>query len=1215
MLRTLLPLYTPSTATIDALLQAKIPYPVTTQSTRFAWEGFHPVMTLSEVAIKQSLHIKQIKLVLSIKHLLFGRLQLADVIIDGAHIGIEISDNNVASLRAMPELSFDLNKTSHNRIPVERLHITNAEVDLIKGQQHYSLHQVRANVKLANQLKIRAHAQIQGRTGAVVDLSVKSSLFGKAPLKAYVHWVGGELALLYPSAKIEGQANIKTWLSLQAGNTQVTIDAKLNDLQWTTPQGKVLTYDKLGGLFHIKQQNAEWQISGYQAFWNESQHIDFHAHSEACQTETCWHLQAKNLPLKPLHDVVNLFSQNFAVYETKGEFSYLDMALQVGEKIQPLHAEIVFKDIGLFKPAHGGIAGVTGALIYRDQQGSLLLESERFNLHQAEWFSQVIPLTDVSALLHWRTQQEQLYLAASSIHAKLGETPITGSIAVEFTEGLKKSPHVETQWEIGSLKTQDFLNLLPKTMDIDLLEWLNKAIIGGDLEHTSMVMRGKLSAFPFDQHDGIFEVYSQLQHVGLDYTPGWPALNDLKANLLFRNRALYINAEHGFIEGGELLKAEAIIPDLLSPLPVLRIDTQLKSALENGQQIIQKSPLKETLGKELAPLALQGPMALALGLEVPLGEQANEEVKVRGIITLREGVVRVPDWQLEIPHLAGEVTFTENSVKAEQLTGYLFESPADFRISSMLMTEEPGLRVMASGQLVADRLLNWLNVPDFKQVTGDTDYQAELIITTQQLAKQVNLMVHSTLAGLKLELPVPLAKEANEAKLSECKIHFDTNDLIRIAFKYGDNLNVAYSLLHQNNEWRSMGGHIHLGEKRLAKYREDSILLIDGDIAELEVGKWQDFAKHSGIGAAKTGKSPLEPLVELNIAHLKMLGEDFTNARVEAQFENALQRWNIAFDGATLKGHMILPQADSQDIQIDLQKLTLSGNSEVSSFWENQEQTSMTQPIEIKIAELHIDKKALTQVQARFVPSESGYHFNNVKANIKNTTIELTGEWNYLQDKKVTTKGKIITQNIGEALLALGKEGTLKGANGTVDFSLEWEGTPAKIDYATLGGQAALSLRQGYVQGVNPGIGRILSLLNLDNVKRRLKLDFGDVMKSGFAFDELDAKLQFGKGKVSSNKIMLNGPSAKIEAFGQADLLSQGLSGEMVVMPDVTGSLPVAAAIAAGNPAIGAAVWVVDRMFGHKIQEINRFRYQILGSWQAPQVKEIPIISPLSSRG
>ena len=98
-------------------------------------------------------------------------------------------------------------------------------------------------------------------------------------------------------------------------------------------------------------------------------------------------------------------------------------------------------------------------------------------------------------------------------------------------------------------------------------------------------------------------------------------------------------------------------------------------------------------------------------------------------------------------------------------------------------------------------------------------------------------------------------------------------------------------------------------------------------------------------------------------------------------------------------------------------------------------------------------------------------------------------------------------------------------------------------------------------------------------------------------FDELTGKLQFGKGKISTNKIEVDAPSANIILYGQADTLHKTLDGEMIVMPNVTGSLPVAVAIAAGNPAVGAAVWVVDKILGKKLQKIHRYRYHVGGSW------------------
>lgn len=1222
LLRTLLPLYSPTQEEFNTLLQAKLPYPVTTKTVALTWEGFHPVMALSDVTIRQSpdasefIHADKLKLVLSIKHLFVGRVQLSDLIVDGAKLSIDYRENDRVSLVEIPDLYVDLNDPGSN-IPIDRLHITHSQIQLQHAQQSVTLTDVAIDADLKTQLKVHIHAKVQGNTGATLDANLETSLLKPSAIKAYVHWVGDELQTMMtlqpvnlPFAGIKGHFDVQTWIHWQPNHLQVTANMSLSDVEVMTHQKQKVVIPQLSGLFDIKHQNGDWRISLEQGSAENTKEIAFALYNEPCQDGQCWQFKGRHLPLKPFHDIAQLFDARLALYEAVGEVDYVNLTLDQAKK--PTLIEMVFSDVGIFKPTHGGIAGMTGALVFGEQQGALQLKSPRFNIHYPDWYSQVLPFTDVYADFYYTRQDQGFDLMADHVEAQLGQTPIEGSAALHFG-AIDQLPEVEMQWHVGNITTTQVLALLPKVMDLDLLEWLNEALTAGELTETHFVFRGNLADFPFDKQEGIFEISTQIDKASLDYTPGWPELNDLKAHLLFRNRSLLITAEHALIEGGELHKADAVIPDLLSPLPALKIDTKIKSTLENGLAIIQKSPLKDTLGKELSALKLEGAMGLSLGLDVPLSSGSPDGVKVNGVIALNEALVKVPEWAIEIPHVAGEVSFTENALTSNKLSGFLLESPAEFQIATIPSDYGAELNINASGKIVADRLLNWLKVPEFKQLSGDTDYQAQLMITTTENAKQVNLTVTSDLKGLSLEAPHPLAKQATDVRPSECKINFDPNALTRISFKYGDSLNVAYSILHEKSAWRLMGGHIHLGESRLAKYREDGILLLDGEISELDVEKWSLFAKQTGLGLP-ADKPTLEPLIELAIGNFKLMGEEFSKVGLEAEWENNFKRFNVAFDGPSLKGHMILPQDEAQDITIDLQKLVLMNNSQVSSFWENQEQTQKKQPIDIKIKELNIDNKSLNDVQARLVPTAKGYDFNPVKVKLKDTNIELSGEWNYLTDKKVSARGTVKTPNIGEALQALGKEGTLKGANGTVDFALEWEGTPAKIDYPTLGGQASLSLRQGYVQGVNPGIGRILSLLNLDNVKRRLKLDFGDVTKSGFAFDELTGKFQFGKGKVSTNKLILNGPSAKIEAFGQADLLSQGLSGEMVVMPDVTGSLPVAAAIASANPAIGAAVWVADKMFGNKIQEINRFRYQLLGSWQSPQVKEIPMVS-IPSRG
>ncbi len=105
-----------------------------------------------------------------------------------------------------------------------------------------------------------------------------------------------------------------------------------------------------------------------------------------------------------------------------------------------------------------------------------------------------------------------------------------------------------------------------------------------------------------------------------------------------------------------------------------------------------------------------------------------------------------------------------------------------------------------------------------------------------------------------------------------------------------------------------------------------------------------------------------------------------------------------------------------------------------------------------------------------------------------------------------------------------------------------------------------------------------MGLLSLENLlTRRLQLDFSDVFKKGFVFDKLEANMIFKSGIVETDNLFIDGPAAKIKISGIANLSNKEIDLQMLVTPKVGNTLPIAASLATGNPAIGVGVWVVDK--------------------------------------
>lgn len=1221
LFRTITPYLLPTGPQLSKWVADALHYPTRIDKIFVTWEGFNPAITLTEVQVfspemQPSFYARSMKLLVNVPYLLFRRIQIEEIVLEGATIAIDYQSPSRLSVLGLPEFQFDLqNFSAHSSLPrPKRLIVDNSRVDLkINQTQEAHLTSVRLGIEGNQLIKIRGEANILEIGGAKVKFAADLPQAKHAVATLFCDGQGvflSQLMAFLPKQPItlqNGVLDFKAWIKIKdRKHISLTTELMAKDLLLANKEGSI-SHQLLKGTLKIQRANQSWKIIGNEWLLDEKDPIDFMLKMSPDPTGDEYELVARDLNLALLQEwlkrIDNLPEKVATLienYPTAGRLSSLHMMGKKTEKaFIPTFANITFKDLQLQEKASTAkIYPLTGTLHYDNTGGQILIQGDTVSLNHPVYFENAVSLNNVKAALHWQANQSGFKIQVATLQGLTADTPFKGKGCLQLYQD--KRPDIELLLELGSLKTAKALALFPrKVMDKDLIEWLDQAIIEGDVITTGIVVRGNLADFPFDNSKGIFEAYTHLKQVQLNYTPEWPALTDLTADLLFHNRDLTIISENGKLKEGTLLSAIAHIPDLAASPSELTVDATVADRLENGMKILQQSPLHAT-AKNLAPFSFKGPMSLDLHLQIPLAKDA--QVKVKGGIKVADSTFTAPTWDLSVNHLLGEVFFTEQAVYTDKLQGKLFGSTSQFQIESFLNASEPSLRLTVLGRTDSEQLKQWLKWTNVDTVLGETDYTAQLTFATGNNPRLINITAFSSLLGVALNLPSPLTKLESTLRQLSVNVNFVSDHLLHVAGQYGDDLNAAVTLALKDAQWAALGAHVHLGGKRIANFREDNKLLVDGEINQLSFQQWKEFILP--LKSALQGGMSLAPRIDLTIGTFDLFGLVFSKAKIQTKWENHI--WQVHFDGPSLKGNLVLPEVEDGDINVNLQKLALAKSDEFSYLSSTNER--WIHPINVKIQELIIDQKTFNDLQARLEPSWKGYLFRDVKAKMKGTEVQLSGNWDYLSsDKKVSAEGKIITNNISESLSSLGMEGTLHGAKGEARFSLQWNGSPAKIDYPSLGGYAEFSLSNGTVQGVNPGIGRILSLLNINQVARRLNFDFSDVTNKGFAFDNLHGRLQFGRGKVSSNKVTLTGPSANIEAFGQASLENQGLEGEMVVMPNVTGSLPLAAAIAAGNPAVGAAVWVADKMVGKKIQEINRFRYKVLGTWQEPFVKEVPM--------
>jgi uncharacterized protein YhdP len=205
---------------------------------------------------------------------------------------------------------------------------------------------------------------------------------------------------------------------------------------------------------------------------------------------------------------------------------------------------------------------------------------------------------------------------------------------------------------------------------------------------------------------------------------------------------------------------------------------------------------------------------------------------------------------------------------------------------------------------------------------------------------------------------------------------------------------------------------------------------------------------------------------------------------------------------------------------------------------------------------------------------------------------------------------KLTAKSIEKLLARLGHPGTVRRGTAGLEGSLSWAGPPSAFDYASLTGKLKLEAASGQFNKLEPGVGRLLGIVSLQSLPRRINLDFRDIFSEGFAFDNLGGNFAVSHGVMETHDFQLQGPAAKVLMNGSVDLDKETQDLKVRVQPALSDTVAVATGVLLVNPALGAAAWVMNKVFGNPLDKAFAFDYAVTGSWAEPNVARLAVQGP-----
>jgi uncharacterized protein YhdP len=192
----------------------------------------------------------------------------------------------------------------------------------------------------------------------------------------------------------------------------------------------------------------------------------------------------------------------------------------------------------------------------------------------------------------------------------------------------------------------------------------------------------------------------------------------------------------------------------------------------------------------------------------------------------------------------------------------------------------------------------------------------------------------------------------------------------------------------------------------------------------------------------------------------------------------------------------------------------------------------------------------------------------------------------------------------GELLRESGFYSALSGAPGELTLELTWPGAPGDLSLAQARGRLDIEIGTGNMLDLEPGIGRVLGILNTGALRRRLSLDFSDVFEDGFGFDSITGEITVGNGSAQIRELAILAPPADIRISGRTDLVDGVLDQRVEVTPKIGTGLAIAGTVA-GGPLVGAAVFLADKVTDGGFERLGRYAYRVEGPWRDPEITRV----------
>ena len=788
-----------------------------------------------------------------------------------------------------------------------------------------------------------------------------------------------------------------------------------------------------------------------------------------------------------------------------------------------------------------GLKNISGSIFSNHNSGVLDIKARDAEIFSKQFLPKPIKFETFDGSIQWVKKARSWKILSEELLVDNTDASLRLGFSLNIPNS-EKSSFLDLQSTIIRAKASAFKNYLPNSiMKGGFKRWMDKAFVSGDVDNGGIIFNGRLSDFPFRKKDGVFKAFLPAKNITLDYFDNWPLVKEGDFDALITGFSTEVDVKSMNLLNSSADNFSIKIKDF--SIPYFESKLLIKSNLDDAAQFASKTFLK-TAKDFVQNSEFSGKTNLDVYMKIPLSDEAEKAapLNIQAKAYLIDAELSTANNKLYAKKINGEVDLTKQSVTARNMKAMIMGGPAKVDVFTRHEYGGHPIRFIMSGNVDVSDTMKRFNLAGYDKVQGKTDWQGVFTLKHKQNGIDINPIFQATanMHDVIVDLPPPMNKSTKRTIPTYLTVENVSKKDMILKLIYGENMSYAMDMdLSTKNNTLLRRGHFRF-EPGLAELPKENVLVVTGRLKDLSVGDW------------------LEAL-------------DATSVKKKKSFFNV-------------------------PVKVDMDYLHLAKAKDRKAKKPTDPRKLPT--FEGTIADFNYDVYPYGKYSFKTVNEQGGMRLEKFTIQSPYVNANGKGYWHYKPSKQWTEVTMTVdSDNYGDLLSSLGFASIIE--NGVALFSgdFNWKGGFGDFRWGNLNGLVTMDINDGVFTKVDPGAGRLLGLLSIENLPGLLFS--GDAFNKGFNFDRIVGVYEILDGNAYSDDVSISGPAANILVTGRTGIVDRDFDHYLTVVPNVSGSLTVPSTFVFG-PQVGAVVYFFKKLFGSGIDESSKRIYHLTGTWKKP---------------